>query len=98
MNDNQDISVPISQLTYMDDSTLLASSLQGIEYLLSVARDFYFLNNITANFSKYELVSSSARNNQVDFNLTSELDNHLSDMTFSLYALKLSSSFHFLGV
>ncbi|PKC07662.1 hypothetical protein RhiirA5_417937 [Rhizophagus irregularis] len=39
----------------MDDSTLIFASLDGLQHLLSIARDFYFLNNITANFSKYEL-------------------------------------------
>ncbi|PKY59953.1 hypothetical protein RhiirA4_483126 [Rhizophagus irregularis] len=57
INNNEDIAVPITQLTYMDDSTLIASSLEGLESLLSIARDFYFLNNITANFQKYELLT-----------------------------------------
>ncbi|PKC17717.1 hypothetical protein RhiirA5_405582 [Rhizophagus irregularis] len=98
INNNVDVAVPITQLTYMDDSTLIASSLSGLEQLLSIARDFYFLNNITANFLKYKLVSSSAVNNLISFHLTSEIPNHLSSMSFSLQALKLSSSFQFSGV
>ncbi|CAB4440208.1 unnamed protein product [Rhizophagus irregularis] len=98
INNNEDIAVPISQLTYMDDSTLVSSSLDGLENLLSIARDFYFLNNITANFQKYELVSSKLGNALVTFNLTSEISNHLPPMSFSLQALKLSTSFRFLGV
>ncbi|PKY59459.1 hypothetical protein RhiirA4_482228 [Rhizophagus irregularis] len=82
----------------MDDSTLIASSFDGLENLLSIARDFYFLNNITANFQKYELVSSKLGNTLVTFNLTSEISNYLPPMSFSLQALKLSTSFHFLGV
>ncbi|CAB4434828.1 unnamed protein product [Rhizophagus irregularis] len=98
INNNEDVAVPISQLTYMDDSTLIASSLFRLEQLLSIAHDFYFLNNITANFLKYELVSSSAGNNHVLFNLNSEIPEFLSPMSFSLQAIKLSTSFHFLGV
>ncbi|GBC51016.2 hypothetical protein RIR_jg5663.t1 [Rhizophagus irregularis DAOM 181602=DAOM 197198] len=45
----------------MDDSTLIFASLDGLQHLLSIARDFYFLNNITANFSKYELKLTSAQ-------------------------------------
>ncbi|EXX73879.1 hypothetical protein RirG_056370 [Rhizophagus irregularis DAOM 197198w] len=98
INNNVDVAVPITQLTYMDDSTLIASSLSGLEQLLSIARDFYFLNNITANFLKYKLVFLSAVNNLISFHLTLEIPNHLSSMSFSLQALKLSSSFQFLGV
>jgi hypothetical protein len=98
INNNEDIAVPISQLTYMDDSTLISSSFDGLENLLSIARDFYFLNNITANFQKYELVSSKLGNTLVTFNLTSEISNYLPPMSFSLQALKLSTSFRFLGV
>jgi hypothetical protein len=98
INNNEDVAVPISQLTYMDDSTLIASSLSGLEQLLSIARDFYFLNNITANFSKYELVSSSAGKEQITFNMTSELVDQLAPITFSLQPIKLSTSFRFLDV
>ncbi|CAB4437355.1 unnamed protein product [Rhizophagus irregularis] len=98
INNNEDIVVLITQLTYIDDSTLIASSLEGLESLLSIARDFYFLNNITANFQKYELVSSKLGNTLVTFNLTSEISNHLPPLSFSLQVLKLSTSFHFLGV
>ncbi|CAB4407298.1 unnamed protein product [Rhizophagus irregularis] len=67
----------------MDDSTLIAFSLEGLESLLSIARDFYFLNNITANFQKYELVSFASGNTLVTFNLTSKISNYLPPMSFS---------------
>uniref|UniRef100_U9U8Y3 Reverse transcriptase domain-containing protein n=1 Tax=Rhizophagus irregularis (strain DAOM 181602 / DAOM 197198 / MUCL 43194) TaxID=747089 RepID=U9U8Y3_RHIID len=98
INNNEDVAVPITQLTYMDDFTLIASSLSGLKQLLPIARDFYFLNNITANFSKYKLVSSSAGNNLITFQLDFEILDYLSSMSFSLQTLKLSSSFRFLGV
>ncbi|PKC14434.1 hypothetical protein RhiirA5_409432 [Rhizophagus irregularis] len=98
INNNEDVAVPITQLTYMDDFTLIASSLSGLKQLLPIARDFYFLNNITANFSKYKLVSSSAGNNLITFQLDFEILDYLSSMSFSLQTLKLSLSFRFLGV
>ncbi|CAB4435485.1 unnamed protein product [Rhizophagus irregularis] len=90
--------VPITQLTYMDDSTLFSSSLDGLQQLLSIARDFYFLNNITANFSKYELVSSLSTSSPITFSLISEFPSLVDNVDFQLTLLKLSSSFRFLGV
>ncbi|CAB4431671.1 unnamed protein product [Rhizophagus irregularis] len=66
-NEQNNPIVPVTQLTYMDDSTLLSSSLDGLQQLLFIARDFYFLNNITANFLKYELVSSSSLSSSFRF-------------------------------
>ncbi|CAG8753822.1 775_t:CDS:2, partial [Rhizophagus irregularis] len=43
-------------------------------------------------------VSLSAGNNLISFQLNSEFPDHLSSMGFSLRALRLSSSFRFLGV
>ncbi|CAB4437106.1 unnamed protein product [Rhizophagus irregularis] len=73
-NEHEDLIIPVTQLTYMDDSTLISALLDGLQHLLSIARDFYFINNITANFSKYELLtlmklSSSFRFLGVWFNL-----------------------------
>ncbi|CAB4426971.1 unnamed protein product [Rhizophagus irregularis] len=96
--ERQNLVVPITQLTYMDDSTLFSSSLDGLQQLLSIARDFYFLNNITANFSKYELVSSLSTSSPITFSLISEFPLLVDNVDFQLTPLKLSSSFRFLGV
>ncbi|CAB4422049.1 unnamed protein product [Rhizophagus irregularis] len=100
LNDNErhNLMVPITQLTYMDDSTLFSSFLDGLQQLLSIARDFYFLNNITANFSKYELVSSLLTSSPITFSLISEFPSLVDNADFQLTLLKLSSSFRFLGV
>ncbi|CAB4405832.1 unnamed protein product [Rhizophagus irregularis] len=97
-NEQDNPVVPITQLTYMDDFTLLSSSLDGLQQLLSVARDFYFLNNITANFSKYELVCSLSSSVPITFSLTSEFPTLVENVDLQLTPLKFSSSFRFLGV
>ncbi|CAB4486396.1 unnamed protein product [Rhizophagus irregularis] len=74
----------------MDDSTLIFASLDGLQHLLSIARDFYFLNNITANFSKYELVCSF-----IWFNLQGSLSfviSQIKDIYFALRFKKLTSA------
>ncbi|GES96270.1 L1Tc protein [Rhizophagus clarus] len=48
----------LSHLTYMDDFTLIASSKHDLETLLSIAHEFYFLNNISANLAKYVLITT----------------------------------------
>ncbi|GBC18418.2 ribonuclease H-like domain-containing protein [Rhizophagus irregularis DAOM 181602=DAOM 197198] len=50
--------LPVSHITFMDDSTLIASSKQGIEDRLSITAEFYTLNNTQANSAKYILLSS----------------------------------------
>ncbi|EXX52969.1 hypothetical protein RirG_248320 [Rhizophagus irregularis DAOM 197198w] len=50
--------LPVSHITFMDDSTLIASSKRGIEDRLSITAEFYTLNNIQANSAKYILLSS----------------------------------------
>ncbi|CAB4406050.1 unnamed protein product [Rhizophagus irregularis] len=97
-NEHKDPVIPITQLTYMDDSTLISASLDGLQSLLSIARDFYFINNITANFSKYELVCSLPNSNSIIFSLISEIPSLIGAMDLQLTPLKLSSSFRFLGV
>ncbi|CAB4408364.1 unnamed protein product [Rhizophagus irregularis] len=89
-------SLPISHLTFMDDSTLIASSKSGIEDRLSITAEFYTLNNVQANSAKYVLLSSSNPSSVVTFNLLpSPL---VSDVSLSLSSLALGTSFRFLGV
>ncbi|CAB4404596.1 unnamed protein product [Rhizophagus irregularis] len=60
-------SLPVSHLTFMDDSTLIASSKSGIEDRLSITAEFYTLNNVQANSAKYVLLSSSNPSSVVSF-------------------------------
>ncbi|GET55319.1 RNA-directed DNA polymerase from mobile element jockey-like [Rhizophagus irregularis DAOM 181602=DAOM 197198] len=89
-------SLPISHLTFMDDSTLIASSKSGIEDRLSITTEFYTLNNVQANSAKYVLLSSSSPSLKIIFDLTPSL--LVSDLSLSLSSLSLHASFRFLGI
>ncbi|GBC46512.2 hypothetical protein RIR_jg20581.t1 [Rhizophagus irregularis DAOM 181602=DAOM 197198] len=89
-------SLPVSHLTFMDDSTLIASSKSGIEDRLSITAKFYTLNNVQANSAKYVLLSSSDPSSVISFRLSpSPL---ITDITLTLTSLALNTSFRFLGV
>ncbi|RIA83699.1 hypothetical protein C1645_833386 [Glomus cerebriforme] len=51
-------SVFFSNLTYIDDSTLISSSFNGLAKLLNIMEEFYYLNNTSANHKKYILISN----------------------------------------
>ncbi|CAB4413040.1 unnamed protein product [Rhizophagus irregularis] len=89
-------SLPVSHLTFMDDSTLIASSKSGIEDRLSITAEFYTLNNVQANSAKYVLLSSSNPSSVVSFAISpSPL---VSNSILTLTSLALNTSFRFLGV
>jgi hypothetical protein len=88
--------VSLSHLTYMDDSTLMSSSYEGMTQLLSTCQKFYFLNNTAANPSKYTLISSELPNTTINFSLPSTINNPAS--SFSLHSLSATDSFRFFGV
>jgi len=89
-------SYDISSLVFMDDSTLVSSSKKGIEKLLSITEEFYYLNNTAANHSKYVLISNSLMNiNPITFNLDTSVLNYRPSITIK--PLKKSESFRFLG-
>ncbi|GET56194.1 RNA-directed DNA polymerase from mobile element jockey-like [Rhizophagus irregularis DAOM 181602=DAOM 197198] len=89
-------SLPISHLTFMDDSTLIASSKSGIEDRLSITAEFYTLNNVQANSAKYVLLSSSSPSSKITFELSPSFI--VSNTFLSLSSLPLNTSFRFLGV
>ncbi|GET56271.1 RNA-directed DNA polymerase from mobile element jockey-like [Rhizophagus irregularis DAOM 181602=DAOM 197198] len=89
-------SLPVSHITFMDDSILIASSKRGIEDRLSITAEFYILNNTQANSAKYILLSSEQFSQTIAFDLSpSPL---ITTHTLTLKALALSTSFRFLGV
>ncbi|EXX56898.1 reverse transcriptase family protein [Rhizophagus irregularis DAOM 181602=DAOM 197198] len=89
-------SLPISYLTFMDDSTLVASLKSEIKDHLSITTEFCTLNNIQANSAKYVLLSSSHPSSLITFDLSpSPL---ISNTSFSFPFLALGTSFRFLGV
>ncbi|GET66237.1 RNA-directed DNA polymerase from mobile element jockey-like [Rhizophagus irregularis DAOM 181602=DAOM 197198] len=49
----------INNLVFMDDSTLISSSKSGMESMLSITKEFYQINNTSANHNKYVLITNS---------------------------------------
>src|SRR4051794_14057288 len=59
-------SIPVSSIStlgYMDDTNLLSSSTQGLTHMLSIAQEFYSLNNTKINFDKTILICNQNLNN-----------------------------------
>ncbi|GBB93749.1 hypothetical protein RclHR1_22240004 [Rhizophagus clarus] len=92
----------INNLIFMDDSTLISSSKAGLEHMLSITKEFYVLNNTSANHQKYVLISNSlpltttSTISPVEFHLSLSSLNDIS--TISVTPLSITSSFCFLGV
>src|SRR5438034_9787650 len=87
----------ISSLVFMDDSTLISSSKQGMEHLLTISEEFNIMNNISANHNKYVLMSNATidSHNEKFSLLPSEL---IIRRSITISPLKKNESFHFLGV
>src|SRR3954467_1108490 len=92
--------VSTSTLAFMDDTTLISSSTEGLLYLLDIAQEFYDMNNTKINFTKVELIcnrdptdqSSHISDYPVPYNFkTSTID-------FTCTPLSPKNSFRFLGV
>ncbi|PKB99313.1 hypothetical protein RhiirA5_429918 [Rhizophagus irregularis] len=86
-------SLPISHLTFMDDSTLIASSKSRIEDCLLITAKFYTLNNVQANLAKYVLLSSSHPSSLINFDLlpsplVSNVSLSLSSLAFTRFMVK----------
>ena len=87
----------ISSLVFMDDSTLISSSKQGMEHLLTISKEFNIMNNISANHSKYVLMSNATTDSHNEkFSLLPSDLNIGRSITIS--HLKKNDSFRFLGV
>ncbi|GBB93695.1 hypothetical protein RclHR1_22140003 [Rhizophagus clarus] len=92
----------INNLVFMDDSTLISSSKAGLEHMLSITKEFYALNNTSANYQKYVLISNllplttTSTIFPVEFHLTLSSLNDISSI--SVTPLSITSSFCFLGV
>src|SRR5438046_255605 len=87
----------ISQLTFMDDSTLIASSKAGLAALLSLTEEFYGLNNTAANHSKYVLTSTVLKQPQdTSFILTPSSLHNTNSIT--IRSIDPTQLFRFLGV
>lgn len=88
--------VLVFQLTYIDDSTLIANFKLGLIHLLNTAQEFYSLTNILANLQKYVLLSLKYLNKSITFHLQKPfIDN---EFDFTVLSLSTSASFRFLSV
>ena len=93
------ISLPVSSLVFMDDSTLVASSKEGLESLLSITEEFYAINNTAANHAKYVLTHTGATSISVEpitFTLAPSSLHTIPSITITPIGTK--ESFRFLGV
>src|SRR3954452_7513943 len=50
--------VDISTLAFIDDTTLIFSSLHSLTNMLNIANEFYKMNNTKINFDKAELITN----------------------------------------
>jgi exonuclease III/ribonuclease HI len=86
-----------NSLVFMDDSTLISSSKQGMETLLAITEEFYSLNNTAANHNKYVLVTNNKdEESVVTFQLRKTTLNTHDRITVPLTTP--STPFRFLGV
>src|SRR3954466_6376978 len=92
--------IPTATLAFMDDTTLISSSIEGLNQLLDIAQEFYDMNNTKINFNKAELIcnrdpsnpSSKLPDASAAFNFNS------SKIDFTCTPLSPNTSFRFLGV
>ncbi|CAB4446324.1 unnamed protein product [Rhizophagus irregularis] len=89
--------IHINNLVFMDDSTLVSSSKDGMEHMLSITEEFYRLNNTSANHNKYVLATNAISATQdlspIVFNLTPSSLNATAAITVT--PIPMSSSFRF---
>src|SRR3954466_9422700 len=92
--------VSTATLAFMDDTTLISSSIEGLNQLLDLAQEFYDMNNTKINFNKAELIcnrdllnpSTKLSDQLTPFNFKS------STVDFTCTPLLPNTSFRFLGV
>ncbi|HVI21775.1 MAG TPA: reverse transcriptase family protein, partial [Bacillus sp. (in: firmicutes)] len=92
--------VDTSTLAFMDDTTLISSSMEGLINMLNIADEFYEMNNTKINFDKAKLISNrdpqdpnkaaSLSPSPYQFNLTSS--------SFLITPIPQRTPFRFLGV
>ncbi|GET57954.1 RNA-directed DNA polymerase from mobile element jockey-like [Rhizophagus irregularis DAOM 181602=DAOM 197198] len=99
---NPSFDLKINNLVFMDDSTLISSSKVGMEFMLSITEEFYQINNTSANYSKYVLITNSlpltsnSTLSPITFNLGLSSLNNIPSITIT--PISMTTSFHFLGV
>src|SRR4051794_15620798 len=100
---NSNPSIPwvlTATLAFMDNTTLISSSIEGLNQLLDIAQEFYDMNNTKINFNKAELICNRDPSNPSTklpdfpeaFNFKSSMIN------FTCTPLSPNTSFRFLDV
>src|SRR3954453_21613716 len=92
--------VSTATLAFMNDTTLISSSIEGLNQLLDIAQEFYDMNNTKINFNKAELICNRDPSNPsvklpeipAPFNFKSTM------IDFTCTLLSPNTSFRFLGV
>src|SRR3954470_14525124 len=84
----------------MDDTNLLSSSTQGLIHMLSIAQEFYHLNNTKINFDKAILICNrDPTDNRLPLpDLPQPYSFDMGDDSFDITPLLNNQSFRFLGV
>src|SRR5438045_9245343 len=99
-NDPDVLSVSTSTLAFMDDTTLISSSIEGLTSMLSTAQEFYNMNNTKINFDKASLICNRDPSD-ISRELTSSpiAYRFLShNIDFNCTPITCNTSFRFLGV
>ena len=87
-------------LAFMNDTTLISFSLNGLTNMLNLASEFYEMNNTKINFDKAELITNRNPSDS-DKSAPLYLISHqfrLRTFFFSITPISLNSLFRFLGV
>jgi len=99
-NDHARLTEELSTLAFMDDTTLISSSITGLTHMLNVANEFYAMNNTKINFTKADLITN--RNPDVPTEplgpTPAPFSFNLSSNPFSITPIAPKTSFRFLGV
>src|SRR4051794_6266570 len=100
---DSDPSVPrvsTATLAFIDDTTLISSSIEGLNQLLDIAQEFYDMNNTKINFNKAELICNRDPSNSSTKlpDLPALFNFKLSMVNFTCTPLSPNTSFRFLGV
>src|SRR3954466_2093908 len=87
-------------LAFMDDITLISSSIEGLHQLLDIAQGFYEMNNTKINFDKAELICNRDPSNPSTKlpDLPEPFNFKSPEVNFTCTPLSPNTSFRFLGV
>lgn len=94
----QSYEAEINNLVFIDDSTLISSTKNGMEHMLTITEESYQFNNTAINHKKYVLLTNTMSCNTsvllfISFQLKLSALNHV--LNIDITPLPVSSSFRF---